>query len=55
MSEKNKIDQKYESLEKDIHIMADNEIKNIEKEVKKIMKEAEKIGEEVESSNFKKN
>jgi predicted NACHT family NTPase len=50
MTKKNKIEQEYERLEKDIHTMADNEIKNIEKEVKKIKKEAEKIGEEVESS-----
>jgi predicted NACHT family NTPase len=50
MTKKNKIEQEYERLEKDIHMMADNEIKNIEKEVNKIKKEAEKIGEEVESS-----
>ena len=50
MTKKNKIEQEYESLEKDIHMIADNEIKNIEKEVNKIKKEAEKIGEEVESS-----
>jgi len=47
---KNKIEQEYETLEKDIHLMADNEIKHIEKEVNKIKKEAEKIGAEVESS-----
>ena len=50
MPKKNKIEQEYESLEKDIHLMADNEIKHIEKKVNKIKKEAEKIGEEVESS-----
>jgi len=50
MPKKNKIEQEYENLEKGIHLMADNEIKNIEKEVNKIKKEAEKIGEEVESS-----
>lgn len=50
MPTKNKIEQECESLEKDIHMMAENEIKNIEKEVKKIKKEAEKIGEEVECS-----
>jgi copper chaperone CopZ len=31
-------------------MIAENEIKNIEKEVTKIKKETEKIGEEVESS-----
>jgi len=50
MPKKNKIEQECENLEKDIHMMAENEIKNIEKEVEKIKKEAEKIGEEVESS-----
>jgi predicted NACHT family NTPase len=50
MTKKNNIEKEYESLEKDIHMMADNEIKNIEKKVNKIKKEAEKIGEEVEIS-----
>jgi hypothetical protein len=54
MTKKNKIEQEYESLEKDIHSMADNEIKNIEKKVESIKKEAEKIGEEVETSMIKK-
>ena len=54
MTKKNKIEQEYESLEKDIHMMADNEIKNIEKKLNKIKKEAEKIGEEVESSMIEK-
>jgi predicted NACHT family NTPase len=54
MTKKNNIEKEYESLEKDIHMMADNEIKNIEKKVNKIKKEAEKIGEEVESSMIEK-
>jgi hypothetical protein len=54
MTKKNNIEKEYESLEKDIHMMADNEIKNIEKKLNKIKKEAEKIGEEVESSMIEK-
>jgi predicted nucleic acid-binding Zn-ribbon protein len=49
MPKKNKIEQEYESLEKDIHQMAEKEINNIEKAVKKLEKKAEKIGEEIES------
>lgn len=50
MPKKTKIDQEYESLEKDIHKRADNEIKNIEKEVKKLKEEAEKVGLQIEWS-----
>jgi archaellum component FlaC len=50
MSKENKIEKEYESLTKDIHTMADNEIKNIEQKVQKIKKEAEKVGKEVERS-----
>lgn len=50
MKKKTKIEQEYECLEKDIHMMAENEIKNIENEVQKIKEEAEKIGAEVENS-----
>jgi hypothetical protein len=46
MSKENKIEKEYESLKKDIHAMADSEIKNIEQKVQKINKEAEKIGQE---------
>jgi t-SNARE complex subunit (syntaxin) len=50
MPKKNKIELEYESLEKDIHLMAEKEINNIEGAVKKLEKKAEKIGEELESS-----
>jgi hypothetical protein len=50
MPRKTKIEQEYESLEKDIQVMAEKEIKHIEEVVKKIMKKAEKTGEELESS-----
>jgi uncharacterized protein (DUF3084 family) len=50
MVKKNKIDQEYESYEKNIHQLADGQIRNIESEVNKIRKEAEKMGEEVENS-----
>jgi serine/threonine protein kinase HipA of HipAB toxin-antitoxin module len=50
MQEKNIIKRECENLAKDIHLVAENEIKNIAKEVEKIKKEAEKVGEEVESS-----
>jgi hypothetical protein len=50
MPKKNKIKRECENLEKDIHMMAEKEIKHIAKEVEKIKKEAEKVGEEVESS-----
>jgi archaellum component FlaC len=50
MSKENKIEKEYESLTKDIHAMADSEIKNIEQKVQKIKKEAEKVGQEVERS-----
>jgi ABC-type uncharacterized transport system substrate-binding protein len=54
MSKENKIEKEYESLKKDIHAMADSEIKNIEKKVQKIKKEAEKMGHEVERSMIEK-
>jgi prefoldin subunit 5 len=50
MSKENKIEREYESLKKDIHTMAETEIKKIEQKVQKIKKEAEKIGQEVERS-----
>jgi hypothetical protein len=50
LSKKTKIEQEYENLEKDLHAIADAEVRNIEKKVEKIKKEAEKIGPEIESS-----
>jgi len=54
MPKKTKIKREYENFKKDIHTMAEKEIKNIKKEAKKIKKEAEKVGEEVESLQQKK-
>ena len=48
MTKKNKIELEYENFEKNIHVLADNQIRNIEDEVDKIRKEAEKMGEEVD-------
>jgi hypothetical protein len=50
MPKKNEIEKEYESLEKDIHLMAEKEINNLEKAVKKLRGKAEKIGEELEKS-----
>jgi hypothetical protein len=50
MPKENKIEKEYENLQRDIHAMADSEIKNIAKKVQKIKREAEKIGQEVERS-----
>lgn len=49
MMKKHKIDLEYENFEKDIHKIADNQIKNIETEVNKIRKEVEEIGEDVDN------
>ena len=50
MTKENKIEKEYENLQRDIHAMADSEIRNIAKKVQKIKREAEKIGQEVERS-----
>jgi archaellum component FlaC len=50
MPKENKIEKEYENLQRDIHAMADSEIRNIAKKVQKIKREAEKIGQEVERS-----
>jgi len=50
MTKKNKIELEYENFEKNIHVLADNQIRNIEDEVDKIRKEAEKMGEEVDDA-----
>jgi hypothetical protein len=52
---KNKIEKEYGSVESNMRMMAEKEIKNIEKEVEKVKKEAEKVGEEIESSMSEKN
>lgn len=49
MMKKHKIDLEYENFEKDIHKIADNQIKNIETQVNKIRKEVEEIGEDVDN------
>lgn len=50
MPKKSEIEKEYESLESNIRVLAEKEIKKIEKEVEKVKKEAEKVGEEIESS-----
>ena len=50
MIKKNKIDLEYKTFEKDIHKIAENQIKNIETEVNKIRKEVEEIGKEVDTT-----
>lgn len=50
LSKKNRIKDRYERFEADIHIISEDEIKKITKKVEKIKEEAEKIGEEIEDS-----
>lgn len=50
MPKKSKMEKEYKSLENNIRMIAEKEIKKIEKEVEEVKKEAEKVGEEIESS-----
>jgi hypothetical protein len=54
MSKENRIEKEYESLQRDIHAMADSEIRNIAKKIQRIKREAEKIGREIERSMIEK-
>jgi hypothetical protein len=54
MLKENRIEKEYENLQRDIHAMADSEIRNIAKKIQKIKKEAEKIGREIERSMIEK-
>lgn len=50
VAKKNRIKKEYENFEAKIHIIAEEEVKKIEKRTEKIKEDAEKIGEEIESS-----